>query len=76
MILYAVAVQVLHYVGQVDDEGLCQRGVVFVGCLDSYAQGCGVGLVVEGAGGSEGAVGVDAEQVVVLGAVCRRRRLG
>ena len=43
--------------------------VVLVGCLDAYVQGCGVGLVVEGGGGSESAVGVDGEQVVVLGAV-------
>ena len=33
VVLYAVAVQVLHYVCDVDDEGLCQRGVVLVGCL-------------------------------------------
>ena len=52
VILGAVPVQVLHYVGDVDDEGLCQRGVVLVGRPYAYVQGCGVGLVVEGGGGS------------------------
>ena len=66
MVLDAVSVQVLHYVCNVDDEGLCQRGVVLVCCLCAYVQGCGVCLVVEGCGGSEGAVGVQGEEVVVL----------
>ena len=61
VVLYAVSVQVFHYVGNVDDEGLCQRGVVFVGCLYPDVQGCGVGLVVEGGGGAEGAVGIQGE---------------
>ena len=72
MILYAVTVQVLHYVCDVDDEGLCQRGVVLVGRPYAYVQGCCVCLVVEGGGGSEAAVDVDGEEVVVLGTRCRR----
>ena len=32
---------------------------MLVGCPYAYVQGCGVGLVVEGAGRSEGAVGID-----------------
>jgi hypothetical protein len=69
VVLYAVSVQVFHYVGNGYDEGLCQRGVVLVCCLYAYVQGGGVGLVVEGCGGSDGAVGVDGEQVVVLGTI-------
>ena len=50
-------------------KAFANEGVVLVGRPYAYVQGCGVGLVVEGGGGSEAAVDVDGEEVVVLGAV-------